>query len=280
MRAVENVEIAIEAARRGAAILLRYWEQIGREEADVKARNDWVSAADRESEAAIIEYLQERCPNDGILAEEGGRATATSGRTWIIDPLDGTSNYLQHFPVWSVSIGLRQGGEMIAGIVHEPLRDLFFTAERNAGAYRNGRRMCVSAQPGVEGSFLATGFPFRAQQYVATYCSIFQDVISTAKGVRRAGSAALDLAYTAAGVFDGFFELHLAPWDVAAGSLLVTEAGGVVTDFSGGERWLERGNIIGAPPGVHRDLLQLIGRYVTEDELDRRAAGGRALPSA
>ena len=194
---------------------------------------------------------------------------ADSGRTWIIDPLDGTSNYLQHFPVWSVSIGLKSGDEIVAGVIYEPLRDLVFTAERGAGAFRNGRRMRVSSQSTVEGAFLATGFPFRAQQYVSVYCSIFQDVITVTKGVRRAGSAALDLAYTADGVFDGFFELHLAPWDVAAGSLMITEAGGVVSDFSGGGRWLERGNIIGAPPGVHEELVAMIGRYVREEQLDR-----------
>jgi myo-inositol-1(or 4)-monophosphatase len=165
---------------------------------------------------------------------------------------------------------LRNDEEMIAAVIHEPLRDLFFTAERGAGAFRDGSRIHVSSQAKAEGAFLATGFPFRAQQFVAVYCAIFQDVISVAKGVRRAGSAALDLAYTAAGVYDGFFELHLAPWDVAAGSLLVREAGGIISDFSGGERWIERGNIIGAAPGVHEDLLKLIGRHVREDQLDRR----------
>jgi myo-inositol-1(or 4)-monophosphatase len=266
---VQTTEIATEAARRGAAVLLKYWEQLGKEDADIKARNDWVSTADRESEAAIVAYLNEQLPADGIQGEEGGRSTGTSGRTWIIDPLDGTSNYLQHFPIWSVSIGLKQRDEIVAGVVYEPLRDLVFSAERGAGAFRNGARMRVSEQASVEAAFLATGFPFRAQQFVATYCRIFHDVISIAKGVRRAGSAALDLAYTAAGVFDGFFELHLSSWDVAAGSLLVTEAGGVVSDFSGGDRWLARGNIVGAPRGVHAELLQLINRYVSEDELDR-----------
>jgi len=272
---VHEIEIAVEAARLGAAVLLRYWEQLGKEDADVKARNDWVSAADRESEAAIVAHLRDRFPRDVVLGEEGGRIDAKSdsesARTWIIDPLDGTSNYLQHFPVWSISIGLLQRDEMIAGIIYEPLRDIFYTAERGAGAFRNGAPMRVSDQLGVEGSFLATGFPFRAQTHVKTYCSIFHDVISIAKGVRRAGSAALDLAYTAAGTFDGFFEMHLSPWDVAAGSLLVTEAGGIVSDFSGGQRWLERGNIIGAPPGVHDELVAMINRYVTESELDRRA---------
>ena len=274
MQALNDVEIGMEAARRGAEVLLRYWEQLGKEDAAVKARNDWVSAADRESEAAIVSYLREQRPDDRTLGEEGGASEGTSdaerGRIWIIDPLDGTSNYLQHFPFWSVSIALRRGGEIVAAVIYEPLRDLFFTAERGAGAFRNGKRMQVSGQGGVEGSFLATGFPFRAQQFVSVYTRVFEDVIRIAKGVRRAGSAALDLAYTAAGVFDGFFELHLAPWDVAAGSLLVTEAGGVVTDFSGGDRWLVRGNIVGAAAGVHRELIEIINRHVTEEQLDRR----------
>jgi len=269
------VEIAMEAARVGAEVLLGHWQQLGKDDADLKARNDWVSRADRESEVAIVRYLAQRCPDDACLGEEAGaiapervRASAAE-RTWIIDPLDGTSNYLQHFPFWSISIALRDGDEMVAGVIYEPLREQFFTAERGSGAYRNGARMRVSEQPTLQGSFLATGFPFRAQKYVATYCSIFHDVISEAKGVRRAGSAALDLAYTAAGIFDGFFELHLALWDIAAGALLVTEAGGVVTDFSGGDRFWTRGNIVGAPKGVHADLIETIRRHTSEDQLDR-----------
>jgi myo-inositol-1(or 4)-monophosphatase len=274
-----DIDLATQAARLGAVILLQHWERLGKDDADLKSRNDWVSRADRESEAAIVTFIRDRCPEDAILGEEGGiSAEGTSGRTWIIDPLDGTSNYLQHFPMWSISIAVKTDKEITAGVVHEPLRDLFFTAERGAGAFRNGQRMHVSNQETLDGSFLATGFPFRAQQFVAVYCAIFQEVISVAKGVRRAGSAALDLAYTAAGIFDGFFELHLSPWDIAAGSLLVTEAGGVFSDFSGGDRWLERGNVVGAPAGVHRDLLNVLARHVTEDQLDRRATN-RALPS-
>ena len=267
-----DIEIAIEAARRGAAVLLGYWERIGKEQADIKARNDWVSAADRESEAAINEFLAQERPDDATLGEETGSSGASPNRrTWIIDPLDGTSNYLQHFPIWSVSIALKQGDEIVAGVVHEPLRDLFFTAERGAGAFRNGQPIRVSDQQKIEGSFLTTGFPFRAQEYVGIYTNIFRDIITVAKGVRRPGSAALDLAYTAAGVFDGFFEMHLAAWDIAAGSLLVTEAGGTISDFSGGDGWLSRGNIVGAPPGVHAELLTIINRYVGEHELDHRA---------
>ena len=266
---MHEVDAAIEAAKLGAVVLLRHWEQLGKEDADMKARHDWVSRADRESEIAIVSALPQHFPDDAILGEEGGAAKGTSGRTWIIDPLDGTSNYLQHFPVWSISIGLKSGDEMIAGVIHEPLRDLFFTGERGAGAFRNDVRMHVSDQSTVEGAFLATGFPFRAQQYVSVYCDIFEDVISHAKGVRRAGSAAIDLAYTAAGIFDGFFELQLSPWDVAAGSLMITEAGGVISDFSGGDRWFERGNIVGAPPEIHAELIALIRRHVREEQLTR-----------
>src|SRR5688572_1241127 len=267
---MNDVEIGMEAARRGAAILLRYWEQLGKNDADLKARNDWVSTADRESEEAIMATIRELSPGDAFLGEESGASAGSNERTWVVDPLDGTSNYPQHFPFWSVSIALRERGQTVAGIVYEPLRDLFFTAERGAGAFRNGARMRISSQQTLEGSFIATGFPFRAQEYVAPYVAIFTDVIRTSKGVRRAGSAALDLAYTAASIFDGFFEMHLAPWDVAAGALLVTEAGGVVTDFSAGQRWLQRGNIVGATPPVHGELLSIIARHVHEDQLDHR----------
>jgi myo-inositol-1(or 4)-monophosphatase len=270
---LDRLEIALQAARIGADVLLGHWQQLGKEHAHTKARNDWVSVADRESEAAIVEFLQEMCPEDACLGEEGGRTTrasgAGSGRTWIIDPLDGTSNYLQHFPFWSVSIALRDGDEMIVGVVHEPLRDEMFAAEKGSGAFRNEVRMNVSTQGELDGSFLATGFPFRAQKTVSTYMRIFEDVVRRAKGVRRAGSAALDLAYTAAGIFDGFFEIDLAPWDVAAGALILREAGGVVTDFSAGDSFWERGNIVGATPGVHRELIDVIGRHTTEEQLVR-----------
>lgn len=267
-----STELATEAARRGAAVLLSYWKQLDKDDADLKARNDWVSRADRESEAAIISFLREHCPEDGFLGEESGTSESPAGKTrrqWIIDPLDGTSNYLQHFPFWSISIALREGDEVTAGVIYEPLQNELFAGELGAGSFRNGVRMRVSRHEELEGAFLATGFPFRAQKYVGTYCAIFQDVISVVKGVRRAGSAALDLAYTAAGVFDGFFELHLAPWDISAGALLVREADGVVTDFSGGEQFWQKGNIVGATPPVQAKLLELIARHTSESELTK-----------
>jgi len=268
---MNDLEIARFAARRGAAVLLKYWETLGKDDADLKARNDWVSAADRESEQAIVDAIREHRPDDAFLGEESGMTEgADANRVWIIDPLDGTSNYLQHFPIWCISIALRENGETVTALIYEPLREIFFTATRGGGAFRNGEPMQVSTHERVEGSFLATGFPFRAQEYVERYVAIFTDVIRVSKGVRRAGSAALDLAYTAAGVFDGFFEMHLAPWDVAAGALLVTEAGGIVTDFSGGQRWLDRGNIVGASPKVHEELITMIARHMSEDDLDHR----------
>ena len=267
----DEIEIAREAARAGSEILMSYWQKLGQSDADVKGRNDWVSAADRESEDAIRSILANHYPDDAFICEESGLTRSVDGmdqREWVIDPLDGTSNYLRHFPFWCISIALRAKGEVLVGIVYRPLDDEWFIAEAGSGAWRNGERMRVSEQPQLEGAFLATGFPFRAQRHLSVYTSIFRDVIATAKGVRRAGSAALDLAYTAAGVFDGFFELHLAPWDIAAGALLVEEAGGIVSDFSGGDRYWTRGNIVGAPAGVHRDLLALIDHHTDESVLD------------
>ena len=264
-----DIEIAMNAAKSGAEVLLRHWLHLGREDADLKARHDWVSQADRESEAVVIDTIRKHVPNDGFLGEETGRAEGSSGRTWVIDPLDGTSNYLQHFPVWCVSIALRTGNEVTAGVIYEPLRDEMFSAEMGGGAWRNGKRMRVSQHQTLDGAFLATGFPFRAQSRFDTYLAIFGEVIRQAKGVRRAGSAALDLAYSAAGVYDGFFEFNLAPWDVAAGALMVREAGGVVSDFSGGDGFWEKGNILGATPAVHEELLRMIARHTSEDQLAR-----------
>lgn len=269
---MKPIEIAEQAARIGAEVLLDYWQELGTEDADLKARNDWVSRADRESEAAIQSYLADICPADAFVGEESGFSAAlrgSSGRVWVVDPLDGTSNYLQHFPFWCVSVAVRQGDEVIAGVVYEPLREILYAAESGGGAYREGERMSISKGDSLDGSFVATGFPFRAHKFIPTYTSILVEVMKRAKGIRRAGSAALDLAYTAAGIFDGFFEMHLAPWDVAAGALLVREAGGLVSDFSGGERFWERGNIIGATPAIHRQLLDIVEGVTTEEQLDR-----------
>jgi myo-inositol-1(or 4)-monophosphatase len=166
-----------------------------------------------------------------------------------------------------VSIAARERGQIVAAVVWDPLREELYTAERGGGAFRNGARLAVSPRPGVEGAFLATGFPFRSRDRIDLYQALFKAVFLQARGIRRAGSAALDLAQVAAGVFDGFFEFHLAPWDIAAGALLIEEAGGIVTDFDGGNRYWDRGDVIAGPRGVVDDLRALAGPILAEDRI-------------
>lgn len=260
------IETAIEAARVGGDILLSHWRRLPGSAVEEKAQNDFVSRADRESEAAILEILLARHPGDGVLGEEGTRRASATGREWIVDPLDGTSNFIAGFPFWCVSIGLRDRGEIAGGVVWDPLRGEMYSAERGGGAYRNGERIGASARAGVSGAFLATGFPFRAHEKIDEYLAIFRALFLEARAIRRAGSAALDLANVAAGTFDGFFEFKLSPWDIAAGAALVREAGGEVRDFQGGARYLATGDVIAGSPGVVRDILAAA----------RRAADSRA----
>lgn len=254
------IDAAVEAARRGGEILLSWWRRLPAGSVEEKAQNDFVSRADRESEAAIVETLLSRHPGDGILGEEGGARPGTSGREWVIDPLDGTSNFIAGFPFWCVSIAARENGRVVAGVVWDPLRGEMYSAERGGGAFRNGSRMRVAERPSARGAFLATGFPFRAHGKIDAYLAIFRALFLEAKAIRRAGSAALDLAHVAAGVFDGFFEFRLSAWDIAAGAVLIEEAGGVLRDFDGGERYLETGDVIAGSPGVVESILETVRR--------------------
>ncbi|HYB53095.1 MAG TPA: inositol monophosphatase family protein, partial [Thermoanaerobaculia bacterium] len=218
---------AVAAAKAGGEVLLANWRRLPSGSVAEKEKNDFVTFADRESEARIVETIRERFPQDAFLGEEGGASgVAGAARTWIIDPLDGTSNFISGFPFWCVSVAARERGEIVAGAVWDPLHGELYTAARGAGAFRNGSPIRVSGRSGVEGAFVATGFPFRYREQIDLYLTLFKDVFLAARAVRRAGSAALDLAMVAAGVFDGFFEFHLAPWDIAAGALLIEEAGG------------------------------------------------------
>jgi myo-inositol-1(or 4)-monophosphatase len=258
------METAVEAARAGGEILLSYWRRLPAGSVAEKGRNDFVSRADRESEAAIVGTLLGAFPGDAILAEEGGRRAGTSGREWVIDPLDGTSNYIAGFPFWGVSIAARQGGETVAGVVWDPLRGEMYQAEKGAGARRNGEALRVSGRQSAEGAFLATGFPFRAKELIDDYLAIFKDLFLKARAIRRAGSAALDLAQVASGVFDGFFEFRLSPWDIAAGALLIEEAGGCVRGFGGGTDPLATGNVVAGSGGLVEEILAVIrSRYST-----------------
>jgi myo-inositol-1(or 4)-monophosphatase len=260
---------AVTAAHAGAAIISRYFRHAGLE-VRAKAENDFVTQADQESEAAVVEVIRRRFPDHRILAEEGGGAGAGSGDyEWLIDPLDGTTNFVQGLPVYAVSIACRKGGELLAAAIEDPEGKNLFTATRGGGAFWNGRPMSSTRREGLKGAFLATGYPFRALSTLDLYLGIFRDAFHYAKAIRRCGSAALDLAYTAAGVYDGFFEFRLSPWDIGAGILLVREAGGVVTDLDGGEDFFASGNIVAGGPAVHRDLLAVVRRHASEAAIER-----------
>jgi myo-inositol-1(or 4)-monophosphatase len=261
---------AVAAAQAGADVVRRYFRRDGLE-VERKAKNDFVTQADKESEAAVIAEILRRFPDHRILAEEGGGAGVGGGSEieWLIDPLDGTTNFLQGLPVYCVSVACRTGDELLAGAVNDPEGHNLFTATRGGGARWNGKPMRVADRTELDGAFLATGYPFRALPTLDAYLAIFRDVFRHAKAIRRCGAAALDLAYTAAGVYDGFFEFRLSPWDIGAGILLIHEAGGVVTDLDGGHRYFASGNIVAGAPPVQRELLEIAKRHASEAEIDR-----------
>jgi myo-inositol-1(or 4)-monophosphatase len=264
---VPLLETAVLAARAGGEVLLRHFRG-GDLDVRLKAENDYVTRADRESEAAIAALIRDRHPGDHLLGEEGGAHAGGRGvRQWLIDPLDGTTNFLHGLPVFSVSVACREAGELVAGVVLDPLADNLFTATRGAGAHWNGRPMRVSTRAGLRAAFLATGYPFRAQAALDVYLDIFREIFQHTGAIRRCGSAALDLAYTAAGIYDGFFEFRLSPWDLAAGVLLIQEAGGMVSDLDGGARFLESGNLLAGGPQVWPALRAAVARHASEARL-------------
>ena len=253
------LDTARTAARAGARELMSRWRRLEPWEVDVKAANDLVSAADRASEGAILGVIRQQHPDHHVLAEEsGGEGLHGEEPVWIVDPLDGTTNYVHGVPHWAISIGLAIHGQPVLGLIHDPLKEDWFCAAKGLGASWNGQPCRVTSRPGLAGALLATGFPFKAHQLIDRYLAIFKTVFLRAKAVRRPGAAALDLAYVACGIFDGFFEFRLSPWDIAAGAVLVTEAGGRVTDMDGGRTFLENGDVVAANPGVHAELVQAI----------------------
>lgn len=261
---------AIAAARAGSQVLRGYFGSADLQ-VENKAENDFVTRADKESEAAVLGTIRRRFPDHRVLAEEGGGRDigGHSEYQWLVDPLDGTTNFLQGLPVWCVSVACRRAGQPVVAVIDDPLGGNLFTAQLGAGAQWNGRPMSTSAHPGLRGAFLATGYPFRAHATLDVYLATFRDVFLSAKGIRRCGSAALDLAYTAAGVYDGFFEFRLSPWDIGAGVLLVREAGGLITDTDGGDDYFRGGNVIAGGPAVQRELLAAVARHTSEADLDR-----------
>jgi myo-inositol-1(or 4)-monophosphatase len=249
-------DAAIEAARAGGGALMRHWRRLDPASIQEKTKHDLVSIADRESETAIHAVLEHAFPQYGWLGEETG-AAGDDGRKWIVDPLDGTLNFVQGLPQWCVSIGLWDGEGPAVGVVWDPLKDDLFVATRGDGATWNGRPMQVSAHPGLEGAFLATGFAFQLGPRYPIWRDALDRIWPRAKAIRRAGSAALDLAHVAAGIYDGFFELGLQPWDMAAGVLLVMEAGGLVTDWTGGDGWAT-GDVLAGSVGTQRGLVEAL----------------------
>ena len=257
------LNIAVRAARSAGAIIAQYADRVDSINFDSKSENDFVSDVDRAAEEEIIRILHKAYPEHGFLAEESGLHEKASDYQWIIDPLDGTTNFKHGFYQFAVSIALRHKNKLEQAVVYDPMRQELFTASRGEGAQLNGKRIRVTKLTNLKGALLGTGIPFRSDTtYLDAYLDMLKALLPGTAGVRRAGSAALDLAYVAAGRFDGFWEFDLNAWDMAAGVLLIEEAGGLVTDFNGGFDYLENGNIVAGNPKVLKAILQAIQPFV------------------
>ncbi|MDH3830894.1 MAG: inositol-1-monophosphatase [Gammaproteobacteria bacterium] len=259
-----TLNIAIRAARSAGNVIIRNLGKLDTLAIHTKDRNDFVTEVDRQAEQEIIYILRKAFPGHGILAEESGFQEGDEYQ-WIIDPLDGTTNFLHGFPQFAVSIAMRHKGRLEHGVVYDPLRQEIFSASRGAGATLNDQRLRVTSRKTLEGSLLGTGFPFKSQQHLEVYLEMFRALFPQTAGIRRAGSAALDLAYVAAGRLDGFWEIGLSIWDMAAGVLLIQEAGGLSSDFSGGHDHLESGNIVAGNPKLFAEILKTIRPFVIEE---------------
>lgn len=264
--------IAVKAARRAGNLINRGARDLDMLTVTAKGPKDFVSEVDRAAEAAIVDTLHATYPDHAILAEEGTAkgANATADHVWIIDPLDGTTNFLHGFPQYCVSIALQHKGQITQAVVYDPVRNDLFTATRGRGAFLNDRRMRVSRRQHLKECLIGTGFPFREGNNLELYMQMMRSMTLEAAGIRRPGAAALDLAYVAAGYYDGFWEIGLNPWDVAAGSLLIVEAGGLVGDLEGESGFLYGGEVIAANPRIFAQMVKLLAPY-------RRHAG--AVPA-
>ena len=260
MQPTPTLNIAVKAARRAATIINRASLDLDLIAVQTKSPNDFVSEVDRAAEAAIVEVLRDAYPEHAILAEESGHSGPTTDAEyqWIIDPLDGTTNFLHGFPQYAVSIALTRNGVLDTAVVYDPNRNELFTASKGRGAFLNERRIRVSKRIRLSDSLIGTGFPFRQIDNVDVYMGMFRELTQKTAGIRRPGAASLDLAYVACGRLDGFWEIGLSPWDMAAGALLIQEAGGLISDLSGEADYLTTGNLVAATPKVFGQLLPLI----------------------
>ncbi len=256
------LNIAVKAARRAGSIINRASLNLDVLTVRHKTFNDLVSEVDRAAEQAIIEVLKDAYPEHAILAEESG-AQGDSEYLWIIDPLDGTTNFLHGFPQYAVSIALSHKQTLTLAVVYDPGRNELFTATRGRGAYLNDRRLRVSKRIRLTDALIGTGFPFRELKHLDSYLAMFREIVKNTAGVRRAGAASLDLAYVAAGRLDGFWEMGLGPWDIAAGNLLIQEAGGLIGDFEGNNGYLESGNVVSGNPKIFAQLIKILAPHLT-----------------
>ncbi len=271
MHALLNV--ATMAARRGGDTLLRHLKKLDTLKIEQKGRNDFVSEADHAAERAVIGAIHKHYPEHAILAEESGQI-GESDHVWIIDPLDGTTNFLHGFPVFCVSIAVQVRGRIEHAAVYDPLRQELFTASKGAGAQLDGRRIRVSQTRSLERALLGTGFPYRDSNLaLEPYLAMFRKSLEHSAGVRRPGSAALDLCYVAAGRYDGFWETGLMPWDLAAGTLLIREAGGIVSGLDGSEDFIANGHVLAASPKIYGQLAQLFAPEIRAMFRDTADAG-------
>lgn len=264
----EAMGVAREAAREAVEVLLSAWPAIGRREASRKHPRDLVTEADRESELRILDRLARSFPDHSIVAEETGERSGKGPLRWIVDPLDGTTNYVHGFPMFAISIALYEEARPLVGLVVDPVRGEWFTAVTGEGAWLDrgdpgsaSRLTVTDGGDAEEGPLLATGFPFRHPTQTGRYLAAFGELFERSSDMRRAGSAALDLAYVAAGRVDGFWEMALNPWDIAAGELLVIEAGGIVSDWRGGAAHRESGWIVAGGPATHGLLTSVLARH-------------------
>lgn len=257
------LNIAVKAARAAGDIINRAALDIEAVRVAQKNANDFVTEVDQAAETIIIDTLLEAYPQHGILAEESGceRGNPDSRHIWIIDPLDGTTNFIHGFPVYCISIALQVDGRIEQAVIYDPTRNDLFTATRGRGAFLNSRRIRVSKRVRLAESLISTGFPFRAEQDRTQFMQMFMEMMQSTSGMRRPGSAALDLAYVAAGFAEGFFETGLSPWDVAAGSLLVQEAGGLVGNFTGEADFLHTGECLAASPKIYGQMVRILTPY-------------------
>ena len=252
---------AIKAARRGAAVINRASMDLAQITVTEKRHNDFVTEIDQAAERAIVEVLLKAYPGHAILAEESGASanlTEENENVWIIDPIDGTTNFIHGFPQYCVSIALQQRGVITQAVIYDPTRNDLFVASRGEGAFLNDKRLRVSKCDKMKDSLIGTGFPFRNLDSLDEYLKMFKLVTERCQGLRRPGSAALDLAYVAAGRLDGFFEKGLSPWDMAAGALLINEAGGIIGDFTGEQGHMASGNVIAGNPRIFHQLITLL----------------------